>query len=221
MNIANVSIQKEPVRCSLTSPFSVCCDSSSQSDETNWNASVSVDRRQEEFVDDGLLANDLAGLSTEEQERISKEVEGTVSSTLMEETPELVLNGLESLEEELGKISGPSRSAFDQAMSLNADYVQGKPFRLLFLRADEYDSSKAARRMMKHFQNKLELFGEEKLTKTITYDDLNKEDKAALHCGSFQFLEEPDVKGRTVVFFLPELRLKCSWENHVRHNLFV
>ena len=53
------------------------------------------------LLDDGLLAKDFAGLSIEERERISKEVDGS-AGTFVEESPSLVEDRLKVLEEELG-----------------------------------------------------------------------------------------------------------------------
>ena len=86
----------------------------------------------------------------------------------------------------------------------------------MFLRATQFHPIKAAHQLLRHFHYKLELFGEQKLTKDITYDDLTPEDKACLRRGFTQFLETKDAKGRTVAIFFPNLSEFASWQNFVR-----
>jgi len=46
-------------------------------------------------------------------------------------------------------------------MFLSPKYVQDPAFLRMFLRADLYDSAKAAKRLVNYFENKLLLFGED------------------------------------------------------------
>ena len=71
-------------------------------------------------------------------------------------------------------------------------------------------------RLIRHFDYKRELFGNDKLTKTITYDDLTEEDVKSLLHGSVQFLGEKDTSGRAVAFLFPGLFEFESVENYVR-----
>ena len=52
-------------------------------------------------------------------------------------------------------------SGYDIAMSLNSGYVLDKSFLLMFLRGEQYEIPKASRRLMHHFDVKLDLFGKE------------------------------------------------------------
>ena len=74
----------------------------------------------------------------------------------------------------------------------------------MFLRGERFEADKAAHRLVKHFEYKKNLFGESKLTRPITYDDLNDNDRASLNAGFVQFLGEKDILGRTVGFIFPE-----------------
>ncbi|KAL3908403.1 MAG: hypothetical protein SGARI_003077 [Bacillariaceae sp.] len=95
---------------------------------------------------------------------------------------------------------GVATSAYNMALAMNPDYVQDHAFRLMFLRASHFDIDQAAKRLLGHFAKKLELFGAQKLVKTITLDDLDADDKECLHCGQSQLLPYRDRSGRAVFF---------------------
>ena len=86
------------------------------------------------------------------------------------------------------------RAAYDKAISLDANYVRNKRFRLMFLRGEEYDTKKAAMRILSHFRIKSEFFSETLLARDIKLKDLSDDDREALYAGSFQFLGVRDVK---------------------------
>ena len=71
----------------------------------------------------------------------------------------------------------------------------------MFLRTDLYDGQKAAKRMMKHFEDKQYLFGENKLAKSITLDDLSEEDLRIYSTGWCLELPHKDQVGRPIWFF--------------------
>jgi hypothetical protein len=60
--------------------------------------------------------------------------------------------------------------------------------RLMFLRAESYDSYTAASRMARFFDDKYELFGADKLTKDIALHDLDPDDLITFESGCFQVL---------------------------------
>jgi len=90
--------------------------------------------------------------------------------------------------------------AYRLALSRNPEYVRNPTFRLMFLRATEGDTKKAAKRLTRHFKTKMQLFGEDKLVHDIVLDDLSADDMEALMSGGFQVLKKPDAAGRSVLF---------------------
>ena len=68
----------------------------------------------------------------------------------------------------------------------------------MFLRADHFNAQQAAERMAKYFTNKLSLFGEDKLVKKITLDDLNEQDKKVLFSDGNIVLPHKDRAGRPI-----------------------
>lgn len=97
--------------------------------------------------------------------------------------------------------------AYQMARTQNEDYVDNPNFKIGFLRAERYNTLKAAHRLLLHFQEKLELFGPEKLTKDIEWDDLCEVAKwYHQHAGGVQLLPKRDKAGRLVVIMADVLQ---------------
>jgi hypothetical protein len=63
-----------------------------------------------------------------------------------------------------------------------------------------FDAEKAARRFVRFFDYKLDLFGPERLVKDILLNDLDADDMDCLMTGSHLVLKEKDRGGRTIIF---------------------
>lgn len=137
------------------------------------------------------------------------------SSFRKEEDDQFVEKLLLQLEEEIQKLRS-HRNAYDRARFLSPARIRSPALRLMFLRAEEYDARKAARRIVFFFEAKRKLFGDEKLTKTITLDDLDLRDQEALLTESIQVLPCTDTAGRVVLFVAAYYFKFKSWENQVR-----
>jgi hypothetical protein len=88
------------------------------------------------------------------------------------------------------------------------------------LRADDYDPYKAALRLVRHFESKLNLFGEELLCKDITQDDLDEETLKCLYSGWIQDLPVRDMAGRVVNVAFKKLQdLDIPVKAKVRNNM--
>ena len=145
---------------------------------------------------EGELAKELSQLSVEERELAYEEIHGV--DDVIEETPEFVGECLEKMERHLGDIR--RKHAYDLALKLNKSYVQDRKLRLMFLRADHFDAKLAASRFVKFLDGKLEIFGEEILTRTIRMNDLNEIDMKALKQGATGILPVRDRGGRAVFY---------------------
>ena len=89
------------------------------------------------------------------------------------------------------------------AETINPQFVNDPAFRLKFLRAERYDPKLAVARVARYFDLKLKLFGESKLCKDITYEDLDREDIEGLKQGFLQILPQRDAAGRAILLVLP------------------
>ena len=144
---------------------------------------------------DALLAKDLNQMSLNEREKVCEQIHGVES--ILEESDEMISSGLNNLEMELQKI--PSKPAYDEAERMSSEYVRDRKFRLMFLRAEQFDSSLAARRLVMFMEEKAKNFGRESLTRPLNLRDLDKDDLETLNSGVFQALPVRDTAGRLVI----------------------
>jgi hypothetical protein len=193
---------------------SASCGSGCFSSIGTRNGGVKANRKKLKVnVDDAMLAKELNELSVQERERVMEELHGVAD--VIRETPELVHTSCERLNKELQKLSKAKRRALDRALFLKPSLEMDIPFKLLFLRADSFDAAKAAVRMCKYFQHKLELFGEDKLVKKITLEDMNEDDMAAVRTGAVAILPQKDQAGR-LIWFINQTHYDFKhWKNQV------
>jgi hypothetical protein len=143
-----------------------------------------------------MIAQAINSLSVGERAKIYEDVHGVADQVT--ETPQFVQQKLFEFDLAIASIRDISRPAFDQAVAMNPSFVQGE--RIKFLRSENYDAVKASERMVNFFQAKLELWGEDKLGRQITYADFSGDDKAMLESGVIQILPSRDRSGRAVTF---------------------
>lgn len=164
-------------------------------------------------MEDGL-AMELNKLSIQEREQILHDIHG-VSEGIVE-TPELMESSLKQMEMLLHSKRISKSKAYQIAESLNPSYVQDPAFRLLFLRAEEFNVEAATKKLQDFMTLKLELFGEDKLCRAILLEDLSKDDLACLENGHVQFLQQRDQAGRAVKVIATKYIQFVSIENEVR-----
>ena len=117
------------------------------------------------------------------------------------EDPMFVSKVLNLMDDELSHLSCEDNKVDSKAWEYalqNTQLAHDPTFRLMFLRAEEYDPTRAAIRVIRHFDHKAMLFGKDKLDQTIRLSDLNGDDLESLSCGGFQFLPVADRGGRLV-----------------------
>ena len=93
-------------------------------------------------------------------------------------------------------------SAYELVSFLKPQMVRDRQFLIRFLRADEYDTDKAAQRVLGYFSAKYKLWGFDKLCHDITQDDMDPDDIDLLKSGSIVVNPDKlDRSGRTVFFW--------------------
>mmetsp|Transcript_12367 Transcript_12367/g.29440 ORF Transcript_12367/g.29440 Transcript_12367/m.29440 type:complete len:456 (+) Transcript_12367:38-1405(+) len=150
-----------------------------------------------------LIATQMAQLSVTDREQVYMDVHGIPEYA--QETPELIEQSLLELQQEIDLL--PDKRAYNIASQLDSKYVQDRDFRLAFLRCERFNCPKAAIRIIRHFQMKLDLFGMDKLAMDIVQDDLNAEDMGALYASFGRFLNGFDRGGRIInlIFSVPKV----------------
>jgi hypothetical protein len=101
-----------------------------------------------------------------------------------EEQNTSIQNSLARLQLELDRLE--DKPAYDQALKRSPEYVTNGVFRLKFLRAEKFDCHAAAVRMMCHFEEKLKLFGPDKLGREILLSDFDQDDMESMNMGHMQ-----------------------------------
>ncbi len=153
------------------------------------------------------LARELNSLSIQERNRVIESIHGV--DGVVKETPQLIVKKLREFQEslnkllqsdlELPKITVATRKAYEEAERQSKTYVQNKAFRLMFLRAESFEPSLAAQRMLVYMEEKLSRFGPEALTRPLTIKDLSPHSRAMLvDLGIHQWLPMRDSVGRAI-----------------------
>lgn len=166
----------------------------------------------------------------QEREGVLHDIHGVAD--IPNEAPEFVEACLTEMELMIQEIRAPSSwwstarttpvvSAYEQARDDNPSYVNNPTLRLMFLRADRFHAKDAALRMIQFFEEKLVLFGPDKLTRNIVLREMDADDIKSLESGFFQILPNRDRAGRAIICGSPLLRNTKNDENLVRLDLVL
>ena len=112
---------------------------------------------------ENVLAQAMGELSVEEHEKIIFDVHGFSKPPEIDDA--IIQSCMASLDKEIAKIS--SKRAYEVARDRNKEYVLDHDFRLMFLRACDFDPIRAATMIVKHFEKKRELFEDMVLARDI------------------------------------------------------
>lgn len=127
----------------------------------------------------------MNALSVQDREALYEEIHGILPQPI-DETPDFVQTKISELKESLSLVPKSQRTALDRAIFLQPSIIHDEKLHLLFLRAVRFDARQAAYLMHMHFEHKLRLFGDTKLVKTITLDDLSPAARKYVQEGSLQ-----------------------------------
>jgi hypothetical protein len=150
----------------------------------------------QDTINDVDLAKEMNDF--DQREKILEDVHGVAA--VHEETPEFVDKCMKRLDVAISRIPAKDRKAYNKALFLKPRFQNDRKFKLQFLRAEEFDADKAAERMAKYFQQKTDLFGEDKVAKRLTIDDLTEEDLYLYKIGYMMVLPFTDRSGRPIIF---------------------
>lgn len=132
------------------------------------------------------------------------------------ETPELLSSKFEELEIELRKIPDDKKQDWRMALEKCPDLCD-EAFKLMFLRCEVLNADLAAKRIVKYWKKRVQIFGEDKafLPLTLGDDGPFKDDTASLDIGFMRLTNKRDSAGRPILFADPS-RLpmdQSSYEN--------
>eukprot|EP00531_Pseudo-nitzschia_arenysensis_P014817 CAMPEP_0116133752 /NCGR_PEP_ID=MMETSP0329-20121206/10274_1 /TAXON_ID=697910 /ORGANISM="Pseudo-nitzschia arenysensis, Strain B593" /LENGTH=642 /DNA_ID=CAMNT_0003628405 /DNA_START=170 /DNA_END=2098 /DNA_ORIENTATION=+ len=150
--------------------------------------------RERHAADQTVLGNSAEGIRIDGH--YSDVVDETTQVNLFRELEETI----QRIRLNIGIASNPQFQAYSLARHQNTNYVTHPSFTIGFLRAERYNTEKAAYRMFTYLKIKLDLFGAAKLTQDILIDDLGEDGRGYLARGGLQVLPRRDSSGRRVVF---------------------
>mmetsp|Transcript_24913 Transcript_24913/g.61281 ORF Transcript_24913/g.61281 Transcript_24913/m.61281 type:complete len:166 (-) Transcript_24913:825-1322(-) len=159
---------------------------------------------------EGFLASEMNKLSVQERSNALDDVHCVGDE--LEETPEMIEEALAEFDEVLQR---EMNSIYKMAVKQNREYVEDPEFRLKFLRANLHDAGKSVRQMLDFLRYKATYFGNEKVARDITLDDLNEEDKKLLLSGLQHIQEGRDRMGRFILYFFNRYIWAWAWLIHM------
>eukprot|EP00980_Cylindrotheca_fusiformis_P026059 scaffold15301_cov142-Cylindrotheca_fusiformis.AAC.8 len=171
-----------------------------------------LDTNKEKENLDRYLAASMGKLSLKDREAALEEVHGIVKND--PEDAYFLQSKLQAMENCVSSVK--RGTVYEKAEAIDPCFVSSREIRLLFLRGNRYDPQAGAEQLIKHFDLKLSLFGNEKLTKDITLYDLDDNDRVCLESGFCQILPQKDVAGRAVLLILPGLRPNLAMKHGIR-----
>ena len=192
--------------------------------EARWNSihdkTHTASTVEDQEFNEHTFSNSLLKLSFEDRNTIMEEIHG-VTCLAPNETPELLQTAFRSLDDELNTIAEkPAFTLAQQQTSVVADvpycYVNTTEFRLRFLRAELFQTKKAAERMVKYLALLYETFGLVALRRPIRFSDLTKVEHEFLRGGDYQLLPYRDRSGRRVACIVTNNRRDVPDSTRVR-----
>lgn len=189
-----------------------CCDY-----KNVFSKDAALEQHGTLMVDETLLAREMNALTVQEREKVYEEIHGVAGP--VKETPELVASSLIEMRAAIVEIPPHRRKAYSRAMFLRPSLEHDDKYNLMFLRAQRFDPVKAAHHICRSFEHKLKLFGDEKLAKKITLDDLGETERNIhMYSGAIQLLPSTDSGGRHVLVMLgPMLDLNEDFDSIIRY----
>lgn len=146
-----------------------------------------------------IISSQMTNLSKSQMDKAYNDIHGT--SPEVEESSQMIAAALREMEDCMTSI--PKRQAYDLAKAMNPAYVESSQLRLRFLRGTDFKPKPAAEKMVRFFEIKRELFGQQKLVKDIHQSDLDQKDIDYLYSGHFQWVPLKDNSGRLVTMIYP------------------
>lgn len=130
-------------------------------------------------------ANEYNNLSKEEKDRAWRDLYGKEPLNPDEETEELISSRLFDMYHALQSMPEDSKRSYNRALQICPEYVNHREFLLMFLRADYFDASKAALRLVKYWQAKEDAFGSHRAFRKITLADMDDADLETIRSGGY------------------------------------
>lgn len=178
---------------------------------------------------DKMIANEFDKLSLQQRNELYEEIHG-VFTMAIEESPELIEESLKKFQKELDEIDTKSKRSYDiiakqEENGFSRNMIQGKEFRLRFLRTEFFDVPKAVKRMLGYINILHKIWGEVALKGfdgTMGWFLANDSEQADFRMGLLQLLPFRDRSGRKILVFNSDsLQLEVTIRVSILCNVMV
>jgi len=176
--------------------------------DTNTN-DVRVPPTIDEIYMETIWAREQYEMNPRDRQAASYELHGVESryDMVRYENPNNLNQALLKFDDELNNpgsssISAKLKETYNRALSLNSSYVTSSDFRLMFLRSEFFQITKAVIRFCKCLNILVKYFGEISLLRQLLLSDLSKRELKLLKEGSMQLSQSRDSLGRRPLFLL-------------------
>ena len=143
------------------------------------------------------LDDEIQGLDDDEREQLRRDLYGQ-DTLIIDETPELLRTSIAQLQEALEATDDDDKQAFLRAQQECPEYVNSETFLIPFLRCEQFNAELAAKRIVLYWEEKLNLFGEERAFGPINLDSLQESDLRVIQGGGVSLVPS-DLHGRAVM----------------------
>lgn len=143
----------------------------------------------------GSIDDDTVSLASESPDA-KNDIYGQVH---LIESPSLIATSLADLNNELENIPQNQKKEWTRAQEEIPQLV-GNAHKLMFLRCEVFNTSRAATRIVKYWEKRVELF-KERAYRPLTIENMFDEDDEAITLEHLQLLPDKDFDGRAVLLF--------------------
>lgn len=192
--MSSYDVSKFPSKGSTTNPcFGL---------EGKWRGRDETENHRASILTDADLARELNSLTVKERQAIEEDIHGVSSE--IHETDELVTRAIAEMKDSLRHMPvSTKRSAWDRAVYLRPSLETDQDHFLLFLRAPQFKPFEAAQLLIKYYEAKQEIWGDDLLIHRITFHDLSPKEQEIATSGLYRLFPAPDHRdnaGRGVAF---------------------
>ncbi|CAJ1937748.1 unnamed protein product [Cylindrotheca closterium] len=178
-------------------------------------AKKNVSRKEIQQTEE-MLASEMNRLTVQERAEALDDIHCVGEE--LKETPEMIQQSLREFEL---AVQNEKNLIYQMAASQNQSYVEDPSFRLKFLRANMHNVHRSVRQMMNFLRYKATYFGNDKVARDITLDDLNEEDMKWMLSGLFHIQDGRDQSGRVIIYLSNTLLGKCKADTLIRVAYYI
>ena len=143
---------------------------------------------------EALLVSGLNQMSIQEQSEALEDVHCVRQD--LQETPDMIQQSLAEFDQ---LVRATENVIYEKAVHKNRSYVEDSAFRLIFLRANLYDTGRSVRQMLNFLHQKAKHFGLDNITRDITIHDMNQADMVLVQSCMYHIQDSTDRNDRVIL----------------------